>query len=107
MAATYVIITESEMDNLFKLDKGWSKKIEGNEYVYSYILKKNPDVLVKVFSSVTPDGIARRCGGDAIRIVAINTKTNRGIIKNGRVNRTSGWDDRTKAKVLTTISKIW
>lgn len=107
MAATYVIITEMEMDTLFKSDKGWNKVLEGGEYVYTYVPKKNPDALVKVFSSVTPNGVARKCGGDAIRICAINTKTNRGIIKNGRVNRTAGWDERVKVKVLETINKIW
>jgi hypothetical protein len=86
MAATYVIVTEMEMDNLLKADKGWTKKIEGGEYVYHYTPKKNPDVVVKVFSSVTTNGVGRKCGGDAIRIAAVNIKTNRGIIKNGRVN---------------------
>ena len=107
MAATYVIITEMEMDTLFKSDKGWSKVLEGGEYVYQYTTKKSPDIVVKVFSSVTPNGVARKCGGDAIRVCAVNTKTNRGVIKTGRVNRTAGWDERTKTKVLETIGKIW
>ena len=107
MAATYVIITEMEMDTLFKSDKGWTKSLEGGEYVYQYTTKKNPDIVVKVFSSVTPNGVARKCGGDAVRVCAVNTKTNRGVIKTGRVNRTAGWDERTKTKVLETIGKIW
>lgn len=107
MGSQYVTITELEMDALFKADKGWSKVLEGGEYVYRYTTLKNPDIVVKVFSSVTPDGVARKCGGDAIRICAVNTKTNRGVIKNGRVNRTSGWDDRVKTKVVDTIKKIW
>jgi hypothetical protein len=106
MAATYVIVTEMEMDTLLKSDKGWTKTIEGGEYVYNYTTKKNPDIVVKVFSSVTPNGVGRKCGGDAIRIAAVNTKTNRGIIKNGRVNRTAGWDERLKDKVMETINKI-
>jgi len=107
MAATYTIITEFEMDTLFKSEKNWNKVIEGGEYVYTFVPKKNPDTLVKVFSSVTPNGVSRKCGGDAIRICAINTKTNKGILKTGRVNRTAGWDDRVKNKVLETINKIW
>jgi Na+-translocating ferredoxin:NAD+ oxidoreductase RnfG subunit len=104
---TYVIVTELEFDNLLKHEKGWSKKIEGGEYVYHYVSKKNPDVVVKVFSSVTPNGVSRKCGGDAIRICAVNTKTNRGILKTGRVNRTAGWNERAKEKVIETINKIW
>lgn len=107
MAATYTIITELEMDTLFKSEKNWNKVIEGGEYVYTFVPKKNPDTLVKVFSSVTPNGVSRKCGGDAIRICAINTKTKKGILKTGRVNRTAGWDDRVKNKVLETINKIW
>jgi hypothetical protein len=107
MAATYVIVTELEFDTLLKSDKGWEKKIEGGEYVYHYVSKKNPDVVVKVFSSVTPSGVSKKCGSDAIRICAVNTKTNRGILKTGRVNRTAGWDERAKEKVIETINKIW
>lgn len=107
MAATYVIVTEMEMDTLLKAEKNWSKHIEGGEYVYHYTSLKNPDIVIKVFSSVTPSGVSKKCGSDAIRICAVNTKTSRGIIKNGRVNRTAGWDDRLKDKVLETIKKIW
>ena len=107
MAATYVIVTEMEMDNLLKSDKGWVKTIEGGEYVYNYTTKKNPDINVKVFSSVTQNGTGRKCGGDAIRVCAVNTKTNRGVIKAGRINRTAGWDERLQLKVMETIGKIW
>jgi hypothetical protein len=107
MAATYVIVTELEFDNLCKAEKGWTKKIEGGELVYHYTTVKNPDIVVKVFSSITPLGVSKKCGSDAIRVCAVNTVTNRGIIKTGRVNRTIGWDVRTKVKVLETISKIW
>jgi hypothetical protein len=107
MAGTYTIITEMEMDTLFKATKGWSKHTEGGEYVYTYTTKKNPDIVVKVFSSVTPSGVSRKVGQDAVRVCAVNTKTNRGIIKTGRVNRTAGWDERTRQKVLDVISKIF
>ena len=104
--ATYVTITEMEMDTLFKAEKNWSKHIEGGEYVYHFTPKKSPDVTIKVFSSVTPNGVSRKCGRDAVRVVAVNNKTNRGIIKNGRVNRTANWEERVKTKVLETIEKI-
>jgi hypothetical protein len=107
MAAKYVTVTELETDTLFKPDKGWNKVVEGGEFVYTLVVKKNTDILIKVFSSVTPNGVSRKCGGDAIRIAAVNTKTNRGVIKNGRVNRTANWDERVKAKVLETLGKIW
>lgn len=105
MKGTYVEVTEMEFDVLFKADKGWNKTIKGNEYVYSYVSKKNENITVFVYSSVTPSGVGRKCGGDAIRITAVNTKTNKGIMKSKRVYRTEGWDERTKAKVLETLNE--
>ena len=110
MAAQYVVVTELEFDNLLKADKGWSKDVIGHkamEYVYSYRTKKNPDIVIKVYSSVTKGGTGRKCGGDAIRICAVNTKTDKGVLKTKRVNRTPGWDERVKERVLDMIGQLW
>tara|TARA_R110002167_G_scaffold98020_2_gene258240 strand:- start:3845 stop:4168 length:324 start_codon:yes stop_codon:yes gene_type:complete len=107
MAATYTTITELEFDSLLKHSKGWGKKVVGNEFVYSYVPKKNPDTMVKVYSSIKLDGVSKTVGCDSIKVCAINTKTERGIIKSSRINRTAGWDVRTKAKILEVMSKIW
>ena len=107
MAATYTTITELEFDTLLKHEKGWSKEVVGREFVYSHVPKKNPDTMIKVYSSIKLDGVSKKCGGDAIRVCAINTVTNRGIIKSSRINRTAGWDLRTKAKVIEVLGKIW
>jgi hypothetical protein len=107
MSARYVVVTELEFDNVCKPDKGWVKTYQGEELVYQYTTKKNPDVVVKVFSSITKSGLGRKCGGDAVRVCAVNTKTNRGIIKSSRVYRVPGWEDRVKARVLETIEKVW
>lgn len=107
MAATYVDVTELEFDALLKSEKGWKKDLQGMEYVYTYQSTKNPDIIIKVFSSVTQKGIGRKCGGDAIRICAVNTRTNRGVMKAKRVNRVVGWEDRVKERVIETLEKIW
>lgn len=107
MAETYVIVTELEFDNLLKFDKGWTKDYQGNELVYSYITTKNPNVVIKVYSSITRNGVGRKKGGDAVRIVAVNTKTNKGILKATRTYRIVGWEDKVKAKVIELIGKIW
>ena len=104
---TYVLITELEFDTLLKASKGWTKEYQYEELVYLYSSTKNPDIQVKVFSSLTRTGVSRKCGGDAIRVCAINTKTNRGIAKSKRVNRIAGWEDRIKARVIEIINKIW
>ena len=104
---SYCIVTELEFDTLLKVDKGWVKEVKGKEYVYIFKTKKNPDISVYVYSTITNDGLGRKCGGDAIRVCAVNTVTQRGVIKSSRVYRTPGWDERTKAKVLDVISQIF
>jgi len=107
MSATYCVITELEMDALLKHDKGWIKSIKGNEYVYTYTTTKNPNINVIVYSSISPNGLSKKCGSDAVRICAVNTKTNKGIIKSKRVNRVPGWDSRLKDRVLEVIKQIF
>lgn len=104
---SYCVVTELEFDALLKPDKGWVKEVKGKEYVYGYRTEKNPNIVVYVYSTITNDGLGRKCGGDAIRICAVNTVTQRGIIKSSRVYRTPGWSDRTKAKVLEVIKQIF
>jgi hypothetical protein len=106
MSKTYVTITELEFDGLLQHAKGWTKDKSGNEIVYSYTSKKNPDIMVLVYSSIT-NGVSRKCGADAIRICAVNTRTNKGVLKSTRVNRVAGWNERVKERVIETIEKIW
>lgn len=104
---SYCVVTELEFDALLKSDKGWAKTIIGKEYVYTYKTLKNPNISILVYSTITNDGLGRKCGGDAIRICAVNTVTQKGIIKSSRVYRTPGWDGRVKTKVLEVIGKIF
>lgn len=104
---SYVVVTELEFDNLFKPEKGWRKVIKGNEYVYTYTSTKNPKIDVLVYSSLSTDkGTGRKCGGDAIRVCAVNTVSKKGIMKSKRVYRTPGWDERVKERVIETLKKI-
>ena len=107
MAAEYVSILESEMDNLLQKELGWNKTLPHAEYVYEYRTRKNPDIIIKVFSSITARGVGRKCGGDAIRICAVNTKTNKGVFKSKRINRVPGWDIRLKERVIEILKQIW
>jgi hypothetical protein len=96
-----------EMDTLLKTEKGWLKCIEGGEYVYHYTTIKNPDILIKVFSSVkVENGLGRKVGKDAIRICAINKLLNKGYRKSIRINRTAGWNERIKSKTIEMINTL-
>lgn len=103
----YCVVTELQFDELLQSSKGWVKEVKGKEYVYGYRTTKNPDIVVYVYSTITNDGLGRKCGADAVRVCAVNTRTQRGIIKSSRVYRTPGWDLRVKSKVLDVIKQIF
>jgi hypothetical protein len=107
MSATYCTITELEMDTLLKHDKGWVKSIKGNEYIYSYKTRKNPNISIIVYSSIAPNGISKGCGADAIRICGVNTVTNKGVLKSKRINRVPGWDIRLQERVVELIKQVF
>lgn len=106
MSNTYCTITELEMDAIFKAEKSWVKEYVGfhSEIVYTKNLKSKPWIQVKVYSSLKKsNGISAGVGKDAIRVCAINTTTNKGVIKSRRINRVPGWEDRVK----TRVEEIW
>lgn len=109
MSKTFTPITESEFDALLKAEKGWNKEVQAgsNERVYTFNLPSNPDVQIKVYSSVTVNqAMSRACGQDAIRVCAINVRTLRGIRKSTRINRVAGWEERTKNRIVEMIQDI-
>jgi len=98
----YATILEGEFDNIFTSERRWVKEYSGhaNEIVYVKRFISKPNVVVKVYSSIhKKDGVSRGCGTDAIRVCAVNTVTNRGVIKSNRINRVPGWELRLKKKV--------
>jgi len=103
--STYCVITELEMDALFKRNKGWEKDYS---YQQELIYFKNVGYKqIKVFSSLKKSsGLSAGCGQDAIRVVAINTITDKGIIKTRRINRVPGWEGRLKERVLEVWNQI-
>lgn len=104
MAATYCTILESEFDAIFKPEKNWVKEFSGHaqEIVYTkQMTKSNPNVQIRVYSSIHKDSsVSRPCGKDSIKVCAINTKTSKGVRKTKRIHRTIGWEGRL-------ISRVW
>jgi len=106
MAATYCLITELEMDAIFKPEKNWVKEYSGfhKEVVYSKITKNKPWLQIRVYSSLNKNsGLSAKCGADAIRVCAINIKTDKGVIKSRRINRVPGWDSR----LMNRVEEVW
>ena len=106
MSKSFTLVHENEFDKLLKEEKGWKKEATPftKELVYICHLPWNKDVVIKIYSSVKQnDSLGRGCGQDAIRVCAVNLRTEKGLRKSKRVNRVPGWQERLKERVV----EIW
>ena len=109
--ATYTNITREEMTNYLPESRGWTTGFQGRvgELVFSYKIPSRPDLTIKVWSSITRDGSARRSGTDAIRVCAVRTDlvtgNTFGWIKSTRVHRVAGWRDNLTTRIMTVIGE--
>jgi hypothetical protein len=106
MAATYTVVTLDEMNDVLKASKGWVQ-VDGSarEYVYEWKVPQCHGVVIRVYTSIHKDtAVGRRKGGDAIRVCAVNTVKDRGLVKSRRVHRTQGWRENLKSRVLDTLA---
>ena len=75
----------------FCQSKGFSRTVQGNEVVYVRSSRVNPDVKIKVYTSIrTGEAAARRRGKDSIKVCAVFDDGRRsfGIGRFPRVHRT-------------------
>jgi hypothetical protein len=102
----YVNIPLPEMRDFLKSDKGWKEEIQSKEVVFSFPLKKYPQIVIKVYSGIACDSqLSRAKGADAIRVCSVNIKTHLGFIKAARVYRVVGWRNNLKERVLQVIKQ--
>jgi hypothetical protein len=77
-----------------------------HEYAYDYIVSDNPQIVVRVFTSIQKEtDVSRRKGSDAIRICAINITGREGWIKTTKVLRVEGWRKNLIKAIIDTIGK--
>ena len=108
--AHYKNISIDEIRDLLRPEKGWKETDKNQitnteivkEKVFQYNLKKYPFILVRVYSGIV-NGESRKVGRDAIRVCAINLKTDKGWIKSKRVHRVEGWRDNLKSRIVQVI----
>ena len=107
--ATYTNVTIEQMREMLRSDKGWKESTgDGSQYntkeqVFSCPLKRYPFILLRVYTGIV-DGQSRAVGQDAIRVCAVNLKTQRGFVKAKRVHRVEGWRDNLKKRVIQVIT---
>jgi hypothetical protein len=101
----YTNIPVQDMRAFLQTGKGWEEEVQGKEIVFKFNLKNHPWIQIKVFSGILAvGGDSRACGKDAIRVCAVNFKTNSGWIKTSRVYRVEGWKNNLKTRVLQVIT---
>ena len=106
---SYVTILESEFDAIFLPERNWVKEYNGHakEIIYTKRFITKPNVIVKVYSSIHKnDGVSRGCGKDSIKVCAVNTVTDKGLIKTKRIHRTLNWQPRLIARVESVWFKV-
>jgi hypothetical protein len=103
MAATYTPISWSELREVLKADK-WSEVDGYRERVLDFPIK-DTGCVVRVYTSIAKhNDSSRGKGKDAIRVCAVNLKTQRGMVKSRRVHRTQNWRDNLKKRILETLN---
>lgn len=86
----FVNVPAEAITNLLD-EKGFVKDVSGREIVYYMRHKKNPKLILKIYTSLPVDAKkARACGKDAIRCVGIfeGSKQTYGLYKGPRTYRT-------------------
>ncbi len=107
--ATFYNISANEMRGFLRAEKGWREEQSlgrEKEIVFSYPIKVNPQIQVKVYSGIKIDsGVSRGVGDDAIRVCAVDVKNHRGWIKARRVHRVMGWQHNLRERVIQVIKQ--
>ena len=109
---TFTEITLAEMQEHLRESKGWViTDTNCNEYVFDYSVNSNPNVIIRVYSSIHKNSdTARGVGQDAIRTMALLKISDgppiqvRGLVASLRTNRTTNWRINLKARIVEVIA---
>lgn len=104
MPAHYYNVSLDEMRSLLQPAKGWREELNprSKEAIFQYPLRDKPEILIKVYTGIVAGG-SRKVGKDAIRVAAVNVRTDKGWIKSKRVHRVENWRENLKGRILQVI----
>ena len=107
MSSTYYQISNEEMSG-FLTPKGFYKiQIPGTyEDVYAYDVKSKPGLQIRVYSSISSRGEARKVGADAIRVTLYATNYNKPVGSESRVYRTTGWEKNLGTRLQEAMGQV-
>jgi len=100
--AHFTPVYEDEFRDLLLPEKGWRDgPWIGGERTFEFPVKSRPGVVIRVYTSLGHLGKCRGNGCDAIRVCAVDTRTNRGVVKATRVHRVLGWRKNLEKRVMS------
>jgi hypothetical protein len=104
---TYYQITNEEMST-FLSAKGFNRiQIPGTyEDVYAYDVKSKPGLQIRVYSSISSRGEARKVGADAIRVTLFSVTHSKPVGSESRVYRTTGWEKNLGTRLKETMEQV-
>jgi len=107
MGLTYYQISNEEMSG-FLAPKGFYKiQIPGTyEDVYAYDVKSKPGLQIRVYSSISSRGEARKVGADAIRVILFAANYSKPVGSEARVYRTTGWEKNLGTRLRQTMEQV-
>ena len=107
MAATAVTITLADLDTLLQPAKGWvihAPAWKCREHVRDFPISVRPGLVVRVYTSIDlATGVSRPVGGDAIRVCAVDTVRDRGVVSARRVHRVANWRANLRERVMEVL----
>lgn len=103
---TFVRISKAEFDEALSPFGILGEGVAGGELTYDIGTGVN-DVVVRIYSSISLlDGVTRKKGADAIRVVLLDLVAGKPFGKDVRTHRTDGWDRRLRVKVEGLLSRV-
>lgn len=103
----FTAIAIEDMAELLSPDKGWRNGPHRKEYVFDWGFKRYPGIVIRVYTSIDRNsGIARGLGNDAIRVCAVDTNANKGLVKAARVLRVTNWRVNLKNRIWEVMNTV-
>lgn len=95
---SFITITKTEFEDFLPKDFLIVDNPDSKEIIYE-IPTGNSSFSIRIYSSITHDGISRGIGEDAIRCVLMDVASDKPVDKAHRTNRVEGWKKRLQEKI--------
>jgi hypothetical protein len=105
MAATYYNIGQDEFEAVMNDYDAERVPVAGTKELVYHIPTEADGVVVRVFSSLTREGVARDAGSDAIRVLAWSTTADQPLASSVRTHRIDTWEKNLRPKIEAMVGR--